>query len=142
MQVSQGEHLYGMCGCSAARALMTSPRALRLLLMACASFRHSPVLPDFFTLQHDSTNAQTTTVSNSIECEAMRTLKRVNNHCKTQQHLAVSTGDDHDQIPATSGCDGCCASSVLLMGAGQQNWDQHTGQSAYSLFYPTQSSHE
>lgn len=30
---------------------MTSPRALRLLLMACASFRHSPVLPDFFTLQ-------------------------------------------------------------------------------------------
>lgn len=30
---------------------MTSPKALRLLLMAWASFRHSPVLPDFFTLQ-------------------------------------------------------------------------------------------
>jgi hypothetical protein len=31
---SVSAHLYGMCGCSAASALMTSPSALRLLLMA------------------------------------------------------------------------------------------------------------
>jgi len=39
-----------MCGCSVARAEMTSPNALRDLLMAWASFRFSPVEPLFFTL--------------------------------------------------------------------------------------------
>ena len=34
-----------------ASALMTSPSALSDLLIACASFSCSPVLPDFFTLR-------------------------------------------------------------------------------------------
>ncbi len=42
---------YGMCGCSVASALITSPSALSDLLIACASFSCSPVEPDFFTLR-------------------------------------------------------------------------------------------
>lgn len=41
---------YGMCACSVASALMTSPSALSDLLMACASFSCSPLEPDFLTL--------------------------------------------------------------------------------------------
>ncbi len=42
---------YGTCPCSVASAEMTLPSALRLLLMACASFSCSPTDPDFLTLR-------------------------------------------------------------------------------------------
>jgi hypothetical protein len=93
------EFRYGVCAFFATLLWITSPRADKLLLMACASFSLAPVAPDFPTR---SLPARSTWKARSQERVRRRRRWRYSRAWNTQVRGAVGGTQKHEAHEARS----------------------------------------